>query len=307
MINHAVSTHYHAIIILYFATISWAGHGRGYRCTCDDRSMASGEESSPLWGWETYFQELSDFITSLDGDRISFANERFTDYVVDRLSTCVSTLSRLIYHLQSSSNSIELDEDDVEVVEYYQLLLHQLLDTIRRIESEWQRHFDHLQAVSGTRRESAFQLSSTRTFNRPGRPKFNVTKEQLEYLSSMSFSWTQIAQLLGVSRMTVYRRRVEFGLLSDPTTSISNSDLLLRIQTMHREFPEMGETMLWGQLRSMGVQVTRERLRNALRQTDPLNMALRWRGGLTRRRAYSVPGPNSLWHIGIKLIIPQSK
>ena len=48
-----------------------------------------------LWGWEMYFQELSDFITPLDGDRISFANERFTDYVVDRLSTCVSTLSRL--------------------------------------------------------------------------------------------------------------------------------------------------------------------------------------------------------------------
>ena len=70
------------------------------------------------------------------------------------------------------------------------------------------------------------------TFNRPSRPKFYVTKEQLEYLSSMS-SWTQIAKFLGVSRMTVYRRRVEFGLLSDPTTSISSIDLL-RIQTMCR-------------------------------------------------------------------------
>ena len=35
-----------------------------------------------------------------------------------------------------SSNSIELDEDDVEIVEYYQLLLNQLLDAIRRIVSE---------------------------------------------------------------------------------------------------------------------------------------------------------------------------
>ena len=50
--------------------------------------------------------------------------------------------------------------------------------------------------------------------------------------------------------------------------------------------------MVWGQLRSVGVQVTRERVRSALRQTDPLNTALRWRGSLTRRRAYSVPGPN---------------
>ena len=67
---------------------------------------------------------------------------------------------------------------------------------------------------------------------------------------------------------------------------------------MRREFPEMGETMVWGQLRSMGIQVTREWVRDAVRQTDPLSTALRWRGGLTRRKTYSVPGPNSLWHIG---------
>ena len=266
--------------------------------------MTSGEERNPLLGWETYFEELSDFITSLDGDRMNEFCQRKIHCVVDRLSICVNTLSRLIDHLQSNSNSIELDEDDVEIFEYYQLQLNLLLDAIRRIASEWQRHFDHLQIRSGTRRESAFQVSSIHTSNGPGRPKFDVTKEQLEYLSSMSFSWTQIAQLLGVSRMTIYRRRVEFGLLNEPTTSVSTSDLLLRIQTMRNEFPEMGETMLWGRLRSMGVQVTRERIRNALRLTDPLAMALRWRGGLTRRRAYSVPGPNSLWHIGNQSLAP---
>jgi hypothetical protein len=37
-----------------------------------------------------------------------------------------------------------LDEDNMEIVEYYQLLLNQLLDAIRRIVSEWLRHFDHL-------------------------------------------------------------------------------------------------------------------------------------------------------------------
>ena len=178
-------------------------------------------------GLGNLFEELSDLIASLDGDRMSFANERFTDYVVDRLSTCVSTLSRLIYHLQSSSNSFELDEDDVEIVEYYQLPLNQLLDAICRIASEWQRHFDHLQVTSGTRRESVFQVSSNRTFNEPGH--------------LIHVFWTQIAQLLGVSRIIVYRRRVEFGLFNDPSTSISTSDLLLRIQTMRNEFPELGK------------------------------------------------------------------
>ena len=48
----------------------------------------------------------------------------------------------------------------------------------------------------------------------------------------------------------------------------------------------------------MGYKVSREQLRQEIRFSDPLHCALRWRGGLTSRYPYSVPGPNSLWHIG---------
>ena len=47
----------------------------------------------------------------------------------------------------------------------------------------------------------------------------------------------------------------------------------------------------------MGYRVTRERVREAIRNTDPINNASRWRE-VSARRTYSVPGPNSLWHIG---------
>ena len=53
----------------------------------------------------------------------------YTDYVVDRLSTCVNTLSRL--------DSTELDVDEVEIIDHYQSLLNQLLELIRDIASEW--------------------------------------------------------------------------------------------------------------------------------------------------------------------------
>lgn len=33
---------------------------------------------------------------------------------------------------------------------------------------------------------------------------FDVSREQLVYLSSLAFTWTEIAALLGVSRMTIY-------------------------------------------------------------------------------------------------------
>lgn len=87
-------------------------------------------------------------------------------------------------------------------------------------------------------------------------------------------------------------------MLSDPSGFISNTELESRVHTLRSEFPEIGETMTWGYLRAAGLQVSRERVRTALRSSDPLSSALRWRGTLTRRRPYSVPGPNSLWHIG---------
>lgn len=115
---------------------------------------------------------------------------------------------------------------------------------------------------------------------------------------SLSLSWTQIAQVLNVSRMTIYRRRVELDLLVDPSQIVNNQELESIIRTLRHENPELGESVAWGHLRAAGIQVTRERVRNALRQSDPLSSALRCRGNLTRRRPYSVPGPNSLWHIG---------
>ena len=98
--------------------------------------------------------------------------------------------------------------------------------------------------------------------------------------------------------MTLYRRRHEYDLLLDPSRSISNAELESTIRTLRNDHPEIGETMAWGHLRAAGIRVSRERVRNVLRRSDPLNSALRWRGTLTTRRPYSVPGPNSLWHIG---------
>ena len=54
----------------------------------------------------------------------------------------------------------------------------------------------------------------------------------------------------------------------------------------------------FGRLRSMVFFVTRERVRHAIHDIDPIHTALRWRCELVRRHPYSVPGPNSLWHIG---------
>ena len=113
----------------------------------------------------------------------------------------------------------------------------------------------------------------------------------------MSFSWVQIASLLGLSQMTIFRRRREFGLTESQRESISEDELELIIHQIRRDFPSLGQTLVWGRLRSMGYGVTGESVRVAIRSIDPINTALRWRETSTRR-TYSMPGPNSLWHIG---------
>ena len=123
-------------------------------------------------------------------------------------------------------------------------------------------------------------------------------KIQLLYLSSLSFTWTEIASLLGVSRMTIYRRRCNFNMLGLARNTVTDAQLGTMIHEWKSEMPAIGETLVVGRLHASGVFVTRERVRCAIRAVDPLNMALQAPRGLTRRQAYSVPAPNSLWHIG---------
>jgi hypothetical protein len=57
-----------------------------------------------------------------------------------------------------------------------------------------------------------------------------------------------------------------------------------------------GRTYLAGYLRSLGLRGQRRRVRESLTRVDPQNTALRW-GIVIARRKYTVPWPNSLWHL----------
>lgn len=95
--------------------------------------------------------------------------------------------------------------------------------------------------------------------------------------------------------MFFHRQRVEFGMIDYPNTELSDEDLSSMIREFRQDNPDVGEA---GLLRARGYRVVRARIRNALQSSDPLSAALKWPGGLTRRRMYSVAGPNSLWHVG---------
>ena len=130
------------------------------------------------------------------------ANEGYAHLAVERLSTCVQAVSSVRDHLENG-RSILVDDDGREVVSRYVHLLMELSSCLRQLVSFWEAYIDGVNANDTAYRAPLVRLPG------PGRPSFDISQEQLEYLSSPSFNWSQIAALLGVSRMTINRRRSE--------------------------------------------------------------------------------------------------
>ena len=132
----------------------------------------------------------------------------------------------------------------------------------------------------------------------PGRPKFDIKEETLIQLRSLNFKWSEIARMLLVSRWTIQRRVAEFRIENlSGFNDISDDELDVKVRSFMQEHGcFVGSSMISGHLKSLGLRVQRDRVRKSLARIDPNNSRVRWAITITRR-AYSVPGPNSLWHI----------
>ena len=111
--------------------------------------------------------------------------------------------------------------------------------------------------------------------------------------SETSFRVGDIASLFTCSRRTIERRLLEFGITLHHFTHISDVDLDQHFNSLH---PHSGERVVSGHLRSEGIRVQRERVRQSLRRVDPTGVELRARRVL-HRRVYHVETPNALWHL----------
>ena len=76
------------------------------------------------------------------------------------------------------------------------------------------------------------------------------------------------------------------------------SDAQLDEEVMHISsfHPECGEKTVHRRLKSKGIHVQRERIRQSLRRVDPTGVQARARQVL-HRRVYNVPSPNALWNL----------
>ncbi|XP_031343056.1 uncharacterized protein LOC116170691 [Photinus pyralis] len=97
---------------------------------------------------------------------------------------------------------------------------------------------------------------------------------------------------------TVYKRCYKYGIhLRDRySNNLTAEELITKIGDLQEKFPNAGSVMMAGYLKSEGIVLQRQEIRNLLNNVNPLAAGKRWSRSI-KRRVYKVPTPNSLWHM----------
>ena len=103
-----------------------------------------------------------------------------------------------------------------------------------------------------------------------------------------------------MSRHLVYNAIREYGIPHERFTRHSQEEIENAVSLAKQNHPNAGEAMMQGPLAVTGVHVPRHKVRAAIHSIDPGGGG----GGLQarktkpiKRRVYSVPFPNYVWHI----------
>ncbi len=138
------------------------------------------EESS---GWEQFFSEVNSFVSTLQRED-GKANFSFSEYAVERLEVCIGSV---LAHPDGEGES-------PSVVLRYHSHLQDLKECLQVLYTTWCTYLDRTSYSSSS--SDAYSVAVVRT-SHCGRPKFEISKEQIEYLRSLSFTWQQISELMG--------------------------------------------------------------------------------------------------------------
>ena len=134
------------------------------------------------------------------------------------------------------------------------------------------------------------------TARKKGRPEICIGEDQLRYLVEQGFRVKDISDMFKCSTKTIERKMKQYGIILHNYAPLSDSELDTIVKEITSLFPQCGEKTVSGRLKSRGIVIQRERVRESLRRVDPSGVRSRCRN-ILHRRTYSVTSPNALWHI----------
>ena len=126
-----------------------------------------------------------------------------------------------------------------------------------------------------------------------GRPRFEISPQQLLFLVESQFTVTQMADILGVSTRTVRKRMEEYDIsISTQYSRMTDLELDIIVGEIQAQFPTCGNRQMQGHLLSMGYRIPQHRVRESQRRVDPNGVIAR-RLHVINRRQYYVPAPHA--------------
>lgn len=131
---------------------------------------------------------------------------------------------------------------------------------------------------------------------RRGRPSKEISVAYLAEAMSAKrhITISSLARTLGMDRLTLRKIMKKQG-IHRCYDGLSDAELDSLTRDFKRKKPDSGLRYLTGFLRNKGVRVQKRRIIASLRRVDGLGQVLRSRTAIKRRK-YSVPRPNYLWH-----------
>ena len=146
-------------------------------------------------GLQIFFEQLKSLFSQLShaNEEIRNIDEESLEELIRRLQDAAITLRLLIDHV--SEVAARPGNEDLDLIAQN---LSSLLQRTKHI-------CEHLSLCRPDSLYVSFSCPRSKPDVGPGRPQVEVSKEQLEFLRSLHFSWSNIAKLLGVSLSTITR------------------------------------------------------------------------------------------------------
>ena len=129
-----------------------------------------------------------------------------------------------------------------------------------------------------------------------GHPRFEIPREQLQYLVDYEITIPDMSRALSVSESTMKRGMREYDISITWRTAISDEDLDNIVRSIHGDFPNAVYRRVQSHLVLHNINVPQLRVRECMQRSDLEGVAMRWLS-LMPRAVYYVSGPLALWHI----------
>ena len=121
-----------------------------------------------------------------------------------------------------------------------------------------------------------------------GRPKYDLPRKQLLYFIEHGFTCSRISAMLQISQRTIRRQMSSYGLsVQEMYSQISDAELKKLITEAHVSFPNAGYRFIRGWLNQRGFKIQEYRVRELMREVDPIGVTNRFFQSI-HRRTYSV-------------------